>query len=51
MDVDKVQHGMSSRGEFRVTPETLTDTWTNITTISYDESNKQEMVVVLNVGI
>ena len=50
VDFDKLQHGMTPRGQFRISTDTLTDIVTNITTLTYDQRKDQEVILVLNVS-
>ena len=50
VDFDKLQHGMTPRGEFRISTDTLKDIVTNITTLTYDQRKDQEVILVLNVS-
>ena len=50
VDIDKLQHGRTPRGEFRISTDTLTDIVTNITTLTYDQRKDQEVILVLNVS-
>ena len=50
VDIEKVQHGMTPRGEFRLSTDTLTDIVTNITTLTFDQRKDQEVILVLRVS-
>ena len=50
VDINKVQHGTTPRGEFRLSTGTLTDIVTNITTLTYDQRKDQEVILVLRVS-